>query len=198
LSQKRAEIVAWVGSHIIPHEADLRRRLRAMAVPDQEVSDIVQDTYVSLSQLASIAHIQNGRAYFFQAARNVLLQRIRRQKIVRIDNLTEFEELAIVDEDPGPERRASGRQELMRIQALIDALPERCRQIFELRRIQGLSQKQVAEHLELPEHTIEAQSSRGLKLILKALAGQEEALEQERPQILRKIKKVKHEQQRHE
>jgi RNA polymerase sigma factor (sigma-70 family) len=171
LRQCRSEIVAWVGSNIVPHEADLRARLRRMAVPEQEISDIVQDAYLRISKLDSVAHIRSGRGYFFTTARTSLLQRIRHERIVRIDSMTEMEALTIADEDPGPERQASARQELARVRALIDALPDRCREIFELRRIQGVPQREIAERLGIPEHTVEAQAIRGLKLILKGLAG---------------------------
>jgi len=170
LRQSRREIVAWVGSNIVPHEADLRARLRRMAVPEEEISDIVQDSYLRIAKLDSIAHIRNGRAYFFTTARAVLLQRVRRDKIVRIDSLTEAEALKLCDTDPGPERHTSARLELARVRTLIDALPTRCRQIFELRRIEGIPQREIAERLGIPEHTVEAQSRRGLKLILKAIA----------------------------
>lgn len=146
-----------------------------MAVPEQEISDIVQDTYLKISNLDSVAHIQNCRGYFFTAARTVLLDRIRRERIVRIDSMTEMEALTLADDEPGPERRASGRQELERVRRLIEALPDRCREIFELRRIQGLSQREISQRLGIPEHTVEAQAKRGLKLILKALAGDGEA-----------------------
>lgn len=161
-----------MGSNIVPHEADLRARLRRMAVPEQEIGDIVQDAYVRISKLDGIGHIQSGRGYFFTTARMVLLERIRRDRIVRIDSMTEMEALTLADEDPGPERQVSGRQELARVRALIEALPDRCRQIFELRRIQGVPQREIAARLGIPEHTVEAQAIRGLKLILKALAGE--------------------------
>jgi RNA polymerase sigma factor (sigma-70 family) len=170
LAQNRNEIIAWVGSNIVPHEADLRSRLRRMSVSEHEIGDIVQDAYVRISQLASVDHIRNGRAYLFQTARTVLLQKVRRERIVRIDALTEMETLGLQDDDPGPERRASARQELERVRALISALPDRCREIFELRRIQGMPQREIATLLNLPEHTIEAQATRGLKLLLKAIA----------------------------
>ena len=142
-----------------------------MAVPEQEIGDIVQDAYLRISKLDSVAHIRSGRGYFFTTARTSLLQRIRHERIVRIDSMTEMEALTLADEDPGPERHASARQELARVRALIDALPDRCREIFELRRIQGVPQREIAERLGIPEHTVEAQAIRGLKLILKALAG---------------------------
>lgn len=162
--------MTWVGSNIVPHEADLRVRLRRMAVPEEEISDIVQDAYLKISNLDSVAHIRSGRGYFFATARTVLLDRIRRDRIVRIDSMTEMEALTLADEAPGPERRVSARLELERVRLLIAALPERCREIFELRRIQGVPQREIAERLGISEHTVEAQAVRGLKLILKAIA----------------------------
>jgi len=175
LRQSRREIVTWVGSNIVPHEADLRTRLRRMAVPEEEINDIVQDAYLKISNLDAVAHIHNGRGYFFATARTMLLDRIRRERIVRIDSMTEMEALTLADEDPGPERRVSARLELERVRQLIDALPDRCREIFELRRVQGLPQREIAARMGLPEHTIEQQACRGLKLILKALAGEDAA-----------------------
>lgn len=159
-----------MGSHVIPHEADLRAWLRRMAVPDDEIGDIVQDAYVKIARLDEVSHIRNGRAYFFSTARSVLLDRIRRDRIVRIDSLTEADALVLADDDPGPERRVGARQELERVRRLIADLPERCRVIFEMRRIKGVPQREIAERLGVPEHTVEAQAIRGLKLILKAVA----------------------------
>jgi RNA polymerase sigma-70 factor (ECF subfamily) len=182
VASSRNEIVAWVGSNIVPHEADLRARLRRMSVSEQEIGDIVQDAYVRISQLASIAHIRDGRAYLFHTARTVLLQQVRRRRIVRIEALTEMEALTLEDDDPSPERCASARQELDRVRALIALLPDRCRKIFELRRIHGLPQREIAEQLGLPEHTVEAQATRGLKLLLKAIAeGEPETGARRRP-----------------
>lgn len=143
-----------------------------MSVPEQEIHDIVQDTYLKISNLDAVAHIQNGRGYFFATARSILMDRIRRERIVRIDSITEVEALTLADDTPSPEQRVSARLELERVRRLIDGLPDRCREIFELRRIQGVPQREIAERLGLPEHTVEAQASRGLKLILKALAGE--------------------------
>lgn len=171
MSQLRTEIIAWVGNNVVPHEADLRARLRRMGVSEDDVHDIVQDAYVSISKLKAVSHIQSGRAYLFATARSVLLQRLRRERIVRIDTLSEFESATLADQDPGPERSVSARHELRRVQLLIQALPEPCRQIFELRRVHGVPQREVAARLGIPEHTVEAQAARGLKLILKAIAG---------------------------
>lgn len=177
MAQSRSEIVAWVGSNIVPHEAGLRAWLRRLSVSEEEISDVVQDAYVSIARLDSVAHIANARTYLFQAAKTTLLMKIRRERIVPIDRLSEIEALRITDDDPDPERRVGARQELDRVRRLIAALPDRCREIFELRRIQGLPQREIARRLGLPEHTVEAQATRGLKLILKAIAGEDAAID---------------------
>nr|WP_281423005.1 sigma-70 family RNA polymerase sigma factor [Sphingomonas colocasiae] len=170
-SDRRA-IVAWVGSNIVPHEGELRARLRRMAVAEHEIGDIVQDTYLKLARLNDVSHIRDGRAYFFTAARTVLLDRIRRDRIVRIDSLAEVDALALADEAPDPERRVSARLELERVRALIDALPDRCREIFHMRRVEALPQREIAARMGVSQEVVEAQTVRGLKLILKAIAAQ--------------------------
>jgi RNA polymerase sigma factor (sigma-70 family) len=169
LTQNRAEIVAWVGSHIVPHEAHLRAWLRRLSITEDEINDIIQDAYVALARLDSVLHIRDSKAYFFQTAKSVFLNKIKRANIVPIDQLTELQSLGLSDEAPNAERRLSATQELAKIRQLIANLPEKCRVIFEMRRLQGVSQKEIAKHLGVSENVVEMQSVRGLKLILKAL-----------------------------
>ena len=153
----------------MPHEARLRLWLRGMSISDDEVNDIVQDAYVLIARLDSVAHIRDGKSYFFQTAKSVFIQKIRRARIVPIGQLTELDAAILSDDDPGPERRVSARQELDRVRRLIAGLPDKCRTIFEMRRIQGLPQKEIARRLGVSENIVEMQAVRGLKLILKAL-----------------------------
>jgi RNA polymerase sigma-70 factor (ECF subfamily) len=169
VKQSRAEIVAFVGGQILPHEADVRAWLRRTGGLAADVDDIIQETYCRLAALEAVTHIVSGRAYFFRTARNIAIERIRRARIVRIDCVTEIDALNVVDDEPSPERIVAGRRELLRVQRLIEGLPERCRQIFTLRRIQGLSQREVAARLGVTENVVETQSMRGLRLILRAL-----------------------------
>jgi RNA polymerase sigma factor (sigma-70 family) len=167
--ESRNRIIAWVGSEILPHEKDLRNWLRRSGSGEHDVDDIVQESYCRLASLKSVAHIASGRAYLFRTARNVAIERIRRARTVRIDYVTEIDSLNIVDNEPSPEQIVGSRRELRRVQGLIEGLPGRCRDIFVLRRIQGLPQREVAHLLGVTENVVEMQTIRGLKLILAAL-----------------------------
>jgi DNA-directed RNA polymerase specialized sigma24 family protein len=116
LKQSRAEIVAFVGGQILPHEADVRAWLRRSGSAPADIDDVVQETYCRLAALDNVAHITSGRAYFFRTARNIAIEKIRRARIIRIDCVTEIGALNVVDEEPSPERVVASRRELGRVQ----------------------------------------------------------------------------------
>lgn len=165
----RQRVMAWVAAEVLVHEAAVRAWLkRTMTVDD--VEDIIQEAYCRIASLTDVSHIRNGRAYLFTTARMLVLERIRRARVVSIDTAFELEKFDPVDDRPSPEQVTSGHQELRRVRRLIDSLPERCRDIFRMRKIDGLSQREVAARLNVSEHTVENDVVRGLRLILEAVA----------------------------
>ena len=174
---ERHRVRAWVGSEILPHESDVRAWLRRTLNPD-DLEDVIQEAYCQIAKLDDVSHIRSGRAYLFTTARSVVLMRLRRARIVSIEAVTEIDALHILEDEPSPERIVAGRRELARVRRLIEGLPERWRKIIELRKIDGMSQREVAEKLGIPEHTVENEVRKGLKAILGAIADGDRAAEQ--------------------
>jgi RNA polymerase sigma factor (sigma-70 family) len=174
--QHHAIIMDWVGREILPHEPVVRAWLRRSLGAD-ELEDVIQQCYAQIAALGDVSHIRSGRAYFFTTARNQVLMRMRRARIVRIDTMAELGNYEAVGDDPSPERIVAGRSELARVRRLIDSLPPRCSQIMRLRKIDGLSQKEVAEQLGVPEYVVENDIAKGLKLILQGMAEGERSAE---------------------
>lgn len=170
MNEDRRRIVAWVGSEILPHEADVRAWLRRGKVLPGDVEDVIQEAYCRLAALNGVAHIGNPRAYFFTVVRGIVIDQVRRARVVRIETVTEIDALNVVLDDPSPERVVGGRRELARVRRLIAGLPDRCRRIFEMRKIDGLSQREIARVMGVTETIVENDVVRGQRLILKALA----------------------------
>jgi len=169
LAQSRKDIVAWVGSHVLPHEAAVRAWLRRWTGSAQDIDDVIQEAYCRLAAMDDVRHIGSGRAYLFQTTRNIVLEQVRRSKIVRIDNVMDMDSLNMADERPSQERIVTGARELQRVQRLIKRLPPKCRRVFVLRRVHGESQREIARMFGISESAVEKQSIRGLKWILKAM-----------------------------
>ena len=67
------------------------------------------------------------------------------------------------------DRVVSGVRELQRVEQLIERLPLKCRRVFVLRRIHGVSQREIARMFGISQAAVEKQAARGLKLIVAAL-----------------------------
>lgn len=154
--------IVWISQQILPHEPDVRRWLRAFR--DIDTDDVIQECYAALLDV-EVASVRAPRAYFFRIARNVVLQQYRRAKVVSITALTEFEIHDVVDDAPCAHRTIEARQELERLHRMVQNLPERCRQVLLLRKLEGLSQRQVSERLGISESIVEKQVARGLRAL---------------------------------
>ena len=169
MEDNREAIIDWVALHVLPHEAFVRAWLVRAMRRSSDVDDVIQEAYCQIAELDTVGHIRNGRAYFLTAARSILLQRLRRERVVRIEAVTDIDALRVMDDEPSPEQVTGARRELERVLGLIAMLPPVCRQVIELRRIHGFSQKETARRLGVSESVVENNSIRGLRVILKAL-----------------------------
>jgi len=166
----RSEHVRWFAREVLPHEADVRRWLgrRVRGLPDCHVDEIVQETYARLWAVGA-ERILNPRAYFFVTARHVVGEVLRRSRVVSIETMADIEVLDIAHQDVGPERRVSGREEIERVRQAMQKLPPKCREAFELRKFGELSQREIAQRMQLSESTVEKHLVKALRAIMSEL-----------------------------
>jgi RNA polymerase sigma factor (sigma-70 family) len=153
----------WFAEEVLPHGPRLRAWLQARFPKLSDSEDIVQESFSRLVQSHATGPVACPRAFLFVTARNLALNRLRHLRIERPEGATEIDALAVVDDAVGiPEALAHAEDFRVLVRA-IEALPERCRQVLTLRKIYGLSQKEVAERLNISEATVETQGSIGLR-----------------------------------
>ena len=161
------ERAIWLGRQVLPHEPMLRAWLSRRRLGGMDVDDIIQETYSRLMTAESVQHVQDAKNYTFQVAGSVVIDHLRRMKVVSITSVPDLDTLDVVSEEPSPERQVIDRDELHRLATMIARLPGRVREVFTLRRVYGLSQREVAEKLEIAESTVEKHMARGFLLMLE-------------------------------
>jgi RNA polymerase sigma factor (sigma-70 family) len=171
----------WVASHILPHEGEvrgwLRRRVRSLTAAD--IDDLMQEAYARL-WTADYRHVNNGRSYLFAVIRNLLVEQASHARIVPMERLGEIDALLIPSGEPGPDRRVSARQELDRLEHIVANLPEQCRRAFQLQKFQGLSQREIAQEMNITEKTVEKHLAVALARVLAALKEDTESISERR------------------
>lgn len=166
-TQQRAQ---WLAQQVLPHEPALRAWLRRYVRELADVDDVVQESYALLAALDSTVHIQDARSYLFTTAKSVILQGLRRARVVSIETVGDIERLGLHEEALSPERHFSAVQELRRISQHVARLPGKCGEAFMLRKVQGLAQREIAARMGISENTVEKHIGKALRLLGEALA----------------------------
>ena len=166
-----AVLDAWFTHEILVHEAALLHYLGRHWPHRDELHDLRQEVYVRVYRAAGQALPQQPRAFLFTTARHLLADRARRQRVVSIEPMGDFEPSHVLFDDVSPERWCGGRQALMRLAEALDRLPDRCREVVWLRRVEELSQKEVAMQLGISEKTVEKHIAKGMRLMAAHLLG---------------------------
>ena len=130
--------------------------------------EVVQDVMLELwRRREGITFETSLRAYLFQAARNRALNYLRRQRVESRGEAT----IAAGMPTPEPADSEAREGELnVAIQQAIAGLPDRCREVFEMSRIQGLKYSEIATELGISIKTVEAQMGKALRVMREKLA----------------------------
>lgn len=160
----------WFAQEVQPHAAALRSWLRGRFPALRDVDDLVQEALSRVCQAYAAGPIATPRAFLFTTARNLALDRVRRHQIVNIESLAEIESLPVYSDEDGVPETVAKTQELELLTQAIQSLPDRCRRVLTLRKIYGLSQREIAMQLGIAEHTVEAQVGIGMRRCADFLA----------------------------
>lgn len=156
------ETAKWFAAEVQPHGGALRSYLRGKFPGHPDIEDLMQETYARLLQAREQGVVRAPKAFLFTTARNAAFDYFRRRKIVTIDGLAELETLPVLEDRPGIPEAVAHDQELQLLAQAIEALPTRCRHVITLRKIYGLSHKEIAAQLGLSEHTVNAHIAVGV------------------------------------
>ena len=153
----------WFSENLQPHEAMLRAWLQSRFPSECDIDDILQESYLRVLKAKERDEVHSPKAFLFATARNLAVDRVRRLNIFRAEALVENDVLSVLDESESISETISRNQELEILTEAIQALPDRCRRIFTLRKVYGMSQNDIAGKMGVSVHTVSAQLTIGVR-----------------------------------
>jgi RNA polymerase sigma factor (sigma-70 family) len=172
-SVSAAEVMAWFVREVLPLEVILTHFLRQNRKNKSDVEDLRQEVYLRVCEAANKGIPENTKPFVFTTARNLLIDRVRKEQIVPIEVVSDLDEMKITNDTIGPERTAIARDELRRLQAAIDSLPPRCREVVILGRVEGLTGQEIAARLGVTHQTVSEHLANGIKALAETLHGEQ-------------------------
>ncbi|WP_260929397.1 RNA polymerase sigma factor [Novosphingobium sp. 9] len=161
----------WFRIAVLPLETDLKRHARRLCHGISiDPEDLLQDTMEQLFRYENWHGIENVRAFSIATMRNLALQVARRDRVLTIQTMDDLENFDIACEAPSAERIVVARDDWATVTKCISSLPPQCGKVFSMRKIDGLSQSEIARQLGLSISTIEKHVIKGLRRCSDAIA----------------------------
>jgi RNA polymerase sigma factor (sigma-70 family) len=163
MSSHDSEQVRWFAEEVQPHEPMLRAYLHRKFPRLTDVDDVVQESYLKIFRAKVRGRLRCARGFLFTAARNLAVDVFRRRHSSPFEDSTPAAQRLVLETGPCAAEIVSREQELELLADAIESLPSRCRQVLTLRKIYGLSHREIAARLGIAERTVNVQVGNGVR-----------------------------------
>ena len=137
---------------------------RKILVDEDDAREVVQKVFINLWEKREEIDLSTSlKSYLFTSVHNRSLNVIRDRKKFSSEEVPDM----AGDWDVSAQIESMELEE--KINEALQALPEKCRQIFELNRFDGLKYSEMAAQLEISIKTVENQMSKALKILREKL-----------------------------
>jgi RNA polymerase sigma factor (sigma-70 family) len=148
--------------------APLRRYLTRLLGNTTEAQDVAHDAYLRVYPNGDKTAADQPEAVLYTTARRLAINRLKRRSISPFSPDGAAVETA-ASAAPGVAQQVMARQELRLLEDAIAQLPEGCRAVLLLRKVELLSHREISERLGIAVSTVEKQHARALRLLRAAL-----------------------------
>ncbi|MCR6651348.1 MAG: RNA polymerase factor sigma-70 [Cellvibrionaceae bacterium] len=133
----------------ITHRTQLCQAAAKILGSRDRAEDVVHDAYLKIIEVRSSFDIKQPVAYVFRVVRNLAIDHYRRISLESTFFAAEEEGRDTPSSGELPEAISINRQQLILIARALDQLPERTRMVFELYRMGGHTQREIAKMLNV-------------------------------------------------
>ncbi len=134
-------LIEWFGKWRKPIRSWLRNRA---SVPPGDIDDLAQEVFLRLLRYSDDVAVENPQGYLFRIAANVANEWRERSRVRKPHDDSWLEELQIEAGDE-PENAFAKSRANEYVQAAVDRLPPRQREVLLLHVNEGLTYKQIAQ-----------------------------------------------------
>ena len=147
----------------LKHEKEIKRYLSRFFSRAQDIDDIAQEAFLRAFATEIRTDVRSPRKLLFTAAKHVALNELQRKSAKTTTSLEEFEGTPVlIDEDQNDaEATLDGKRKLLAFSKAVASLPPACREVFILRKFEGLSHKEIARRMGISVSGVEKHIATG-------------------------------------
>jgi len=169
MTSRDEDLRAWFIREVLPLEAALTQYLRHNWREPANVADLLQDVYVRVFEAARKELPKATGPFVFATARNLLVDRVRHEKVVPFEAVENLDALNVASDTPPPDEQVLAREELRLIQSALNRLHPRSREAFIMHHVDGFSRREIASRMGISEITVTWYLNQGVRLLADIL-----------------------------
>jgi RNA polymerase sigma factor (sigma-70 family) len=144
------------------YRSSLMRYISRYIHQPQDIEDIVHETFLRTYAAGISTQIQSPRAFLFKTAKNLALKHLDKSSVRLTDYVGDLDALEVSMDEFSTEAQVETQERFLAFCRAVRTLPLQCRRVFILRKVYGLTQKEVAEQLEISISTVEKHLAQGI------------------------------------
>ena len=164
-----------VSTAFVENYVFLKRFLARFFSDRQDIEDVAQEAYLRAYVAEQQKDIEQPKAYLFRIAKNVALTKLTKKSEKITDYIEECDASVVIEYGASADSEVEAEESLGLYCDAVAALPDKCRQVFLLRKVHGLSHREIAQRMSLSVSSVEKYLLRGI-LECKAFVQEREGL----------------------
>jgi RNA polymerase sigma factor (sigma-70 family) len=146
------------------HESSLKRFIGRFMRSVADIEDIAQESFLRAYAEEQGRAIEHPKSFLFRIAKHVALKQLNRKSRHITDYIEDLDGSAVIPLQDSAEDEFSARQILGVHCEAVAALAPQCRQVYVLRKVHGLSHKEIAELRGIAVSTVEKHLIKAVEL----------------------------------
>lgn len=151
-----------VSAAFLENNAFLKKFLTRFFSEQQDIEDVAQETYLRAYIAEQSKDIEQPKAYLFRTAKNIALTKLTKKSRQITTYIEDLDDSVVIGSETAIEDELEAEQTLGIYCEAVAALPDKCRQVYLLRKVHGFSHKEIAERMSLSISSVEKYLLKGI------------------------------------
>ena len=182
----KGKALSGVTRAFVENHGSIKNLLGRLLTQREDVEDIAQEAYLRAYVAEQSRGIDQPEAYLYRSARNLALTKLTRKSRQMTDLIDDLGPAVVLRGDASLEEQVAAEESLGLHCEAVAHLPEKCKQVYILRKVYGLTHKEIAQRMALSVSSVEKYMLKGV-LACRAYVERREGAARKPRSVLRSL-----------
>lgn len=144
------------------HHGALKHFIARYLSNQHDIEDVAQESFLRAFRAGMDYSVKQPKSFLFRIAKNVAVSQLRMKSRQITSSIEEQSDFELLDSEWTLEEDVMARERLSIQCEALASLPPQCRRVYILRKVHGLSHKEIAERLGIGQKTVEKHLYKGI------------------------------------